>query len=109
MKTNTRNVAIRLEESIVEMRLEESILSLFQDLPALCGFAVRDRAGQPDGGSTVLNGGLFLTDIGLYPQPGVEVAKLICEEIRETLVALIDERPEARLLLSGRTFARALH
>jgi hypothetical protein len=39
----------------------------------------------------------------------VEVAKLICEEIRETLVELIDERPEARLLLSGRTFARALH
>jgi len=34
-------------------------------------------------------GGLFLTDIGLYPQPGVEVAKLICEEIRETLVELI--------------------
>ena len=64
---------------------------------------------QPDGGSAVLNGGLFLTDIGLYPQPGVEVAKLICEEIRETLVELIDERPEARLLLSGRTFARALH
>jgi hypothetical protein len=109
MKTNTRNVAIRLEESIVEMRLEESIVSLFQDLPALCGFAVRDRAGQPDGGSAVLNGGLFLTDIGLYPQPAVEVAKLICEEIRETLVELIDERPEARLLLSGRTFARALH
>jgi hypothetical protein len=109
MKTTTRNVAIRLEESIVEMRLEESIVSLFQDLPALCGFTVQDRAGLPDAGSTRLNGGLFLTDIGLYPQPGLEVARLICEEIRETLVELIDERPEARGLLCGRTFARALH
>jgi hypothetical protein len=109
MKTTPRNVEIRLEESIVEMRLEESIVSLFEDLPALCGFTVQDRAGLPDGGAATLNGGLFLTHIGLYPQPGIEVAKLICEEIREALVALIDERPEARLLLSGRTFARSLH
>jgi hypothetical protein len=109
MKTTTRNVALRLEESIVEMRLEESIVSLFDDLPALCGFTVQDRAGSPDAGSAKLSSGLFLTDVGLYPQPGLEVAKLICEEIREALVELVDERPEARELLCGRTFARALH
>jgi hypothetical protein len=100
MKTSSR---------IIETRLEESIVSLFQDLPALCGFTVQDRAGLPDGGSSTLKAGLFLTDIGLYPQPGLEDAQLICEEIREALVELIEERPETRLLLSGRTFARALH
>lgn len=109
MKTTTRNVEARLEKSIVETRLEESIVSLFQDLPALCGFTVQDREGLHDGGLAMLNGGLFLTDVGLYPLPGLEGAQLICEEIRGALVELIDERPEARLLLSGRTFARALH
>jgi hypothetical protein len=109
MKTTTRNVAVRLEESQVELRLEESIVALFQELPALCGFAVRDQPGLPNAGCVRLNGGLFLTDVGLYPLPHLDAAKLICEEISEALVNLIDERPEARQLLCGRTFARALH
>ncbi len=93
----------------VEAQLEESIVSLFGGFPSLCGFSVQDRPGLPDGGSAALQSGLFLTDIGLYPAPGLEEARMICEEIRETLVQLIDERPEARKLLSGRTFARSLH
>ena len=94
---------------MIETRLEESIVSLFQELPALCGFTVQDRAGMPDASSSTLKAGLFLTDIGLYPQPPLEDAQLICEEIREALVELMEERPETRILLSGRTFARALH
>lgn len=82
---------------IAETRLEESIVALFQDLPALCGFTVQQR------------GGIVLTDVGLYPQPPVEEAKLICEEIHEALAELVEERPEARDLLVGRTFARSLH
>ena len=38
---------------IVETRLEESIVALFHDLPALCGFTVQSR------------GGIVLTDVGL--------------------------------------------
>jgi hypothetical protein len=94
---------------MIETRLEESIVSLFQDLPALCGFTVQDRAGIADGRSSTLKAGLFLTDIGLFPQPPLEDAQLICEEIREALVELIEERPETRVLLAGKTFARALH
>ena len=108
MKTTT--YAVRDEGmGYVEAQLEESILSLFGGFPSLCGFSVQDRPGVPDGGSASLQSGLFLTEIGLYPAPELEVAKMICEEIRETLTQLIDERPEARELLSGRTFARTLH
>jgi hypothetical protein len=99
---------VRNEQRIAEALLEESIVALFDELPALCGFSVQDRGGLPDGGAALLENGLFLTDIGLYPQPGLDEARLICEEIRETLVQLIDERPDARELLSGRTFARYL-
>jgi hypothetical protein len=86
-----------MKTSRVEARLEESIVGLFQDLPALCGFTVQTQ------------GGVGLTDVGLYPPPPPEDAKLICEEIHDTLAALVEERPEARALIAGRTFARALH
>ena len=81
-----------------ESPLEERIVSLFEDIPSLCGFTVATRAG-----------GLELADIGLYPPPADDEVKLIHAEIRETLSALLAEQPEARGLLSGRTFARALH
>ncbi|HEX5477477.1 MAG TPA: hypothetical protein VFX09_06450 [Burkholderiales bacterium] len=82
---------------IAQSRLEESLVSLFADYPELWGFSVLDRAE------------LAVSDIGLYPPPPFEEAKAICEEIRDTLAALVDERPEARSLLAGRTFARRLH
>jgi hypothetical protein len=82
---------------IAQSRLEESLVSLFADYPELWGFSVVDRAE------------LCVSDIGLYPPPPFDEAKAICEEIRDTLVELIDERPEARELLAGRTFARRLH
>lgn len=93
----------------VAAQLEESIVTLFGAFPSLCGFAVQDRPGVPGGGSAAAHTGLFLTDVGLYPAPGIEEAKLICEEIRDTLVELVTERPEAFDLISGRTFARSFH
>jgi hypothetical protein len=84
--------------SRAQAQVEESILSLFQDIPSLCGFTVQARPS-----------GLELADIGLFPAPADDEAKLIHEEIRETISQLIDERPEARNLVTGRTFARALH
>ena len=89
--------------------LEESILALFGGFPQLCGFSVQDRPSQVGVGAEALHAGLFLTEVGLYPVPNVEEAKMICEEIRDTLAQLIDERPQARELLTGRTFARSLH
>ena len=78
-----------------QARIEESIVALFKDFPSLCGFTV--------------DGGLDLADVGLFPAPAKEEAELIREEIRETLSELVEERPEARNFVTGRTFARALH
>ena len=108
MKT-TANIARDEGMQHVAAQLEESIVTLFGAFHSLCGFTVQDRPGLPDGGSATLHAGLFLTDVGLYPAPGLEEAKFICEEIRDTLVELIDERPETLELLCGRTFARSFH
>ena len=89
--------------------LEESILALFGGFPSLCGFSIQDRPGNTGAGHESLEGGLFLTEVGLYPLPNIEEAKFICQEIRDTLAQLLEERPQARELLSGRTFARSLH
>jgi len=105
----TANTAREQALRYTAAQLEESILSLFGGFPALCGFSVQDRPGNPAAGSEALQGGLFLAEVGLYPAPNIEEAKLICEDIRDTLAQLIEERPEARELLSGRTFARCLH
>jgi hypothetical protein len=79
-------------------QVEQSIFGLFQEIPVLCGFTVRSRAGR-----------IELSDIGLYPVPAEDEAKLICDEIRHTLAQLLEERPEARSLVAGRTFARVVH
>jgi hypothetical protein len=92
-----------------ELQFEEGIVSVFEDYPSLCGFTVQDRPGLPDGGSESLLPGLFLTDVGLYPQPGLEDSRMICQGVRDMLIELIEERPESGRLLAGRTFARALH
>lgn len=81
-----------------EAHVEQSIFALFQDIPVLCGFTVRSRAGR-----------IELSDVGLYPLPAEDEAKLICDEIRHALAQLLEERPEARPLVSGRTFARVVH
>jgi hypothetical protein len=95
MKTSTsgtRDERLR----ITAAELEESIVMLFTERPELCGFTIRQE-------------GLVLSDVGLWPLPGPEELKLVCEEIHETLLELVEVRPEARQLLAGRTFARALH
>ena len=108
MKTSldaTRDAVLRHTEA----QLEESIVSLFGGFPSLCGFSVQERPGRAADGSATLDNGLYLTEVGLYPAPAIEEAKLICEEIRITLLELLQERPEAHQLLRGRTFARTVH
>lgn len=78
-----------------EAQVEESIFSLFKDIPSLCGFTV--------------TGTLEPADLSLFPPLAAEEARLIHEEIRDALSQLLAERPEARNLVSGRTFARAVH
>src|SRR5580765_4715364 len=105
----TANTAVERALHYTAAELEESILALFGGFPSLCGFSIQDRPGAAGPGAESLQEGLFLTEVGLYPVPNIEEAKFICQEIRDTLAQLIEERPQARELLSGRTFARSLH
>ena len=52
---------------------------------------------------------LFVTAISISPRLGKEQYGDIFEQIAGTLSDLLSERPEARSLLLGRTFARSVH
>lgn len=80
-----------------EAQLEDSLVALFADRPELCGFTL------------ALDGALVASNVGVFPSTSAEGLKVLCDEIRATLEELMDERPEARSLLAGRTFARRLH
>jgi hypothetical protein len=108
MKTTT-NLASEQGMRYVAAQLEASVEALFGRFSVLHGFSVQDRPGVLGIGLPAQAGDLYLADLGLYPALCVEDAQLICEEIRDTLVELIDEQPEARELLTGRTFARSFH
>ncbi len=80
-----------------EAQLEESLVSLFADRPELYGF------------SLALDGALVRAHVGIFPAARPEDLERICEDIRAALDEVLAERPEARQLLAGRTFARVLH
>lgn len=108
MKTTT-NTAPDEGMRHVEAQLEASVDALFGRFSVLHGFSVQDRPGVLGVGVPAAHGALYLAELGLYPQLGVEDTQLIYEEIRDTLLELMDERPEAHELLLGRTFARSFH
>lgn len=94
----------------LEAALAERVSTLFRRCPLLCGFTVQDgsrltreRAAGP------LNGSLYLADLTCLRLLDDEQAADLCELIADTLLDLMDERPEATQLLNGRTFARNLH
>ena len=78
-------------EAIVARRIEE----LFHRLPMLSGFCLR-----PD---------LEVTELSIFTWPGYTAGRDLYEEVMQSLVELADERPDAVQLMSGRTFARAVH
>jgi hypothetical protein len=73
----------------IRERLEE----LFQRCPQLHGFAVRSDRPLP-------------WHLTCHPQHDEQAA---LDEIAQTLLELVEERPEAAAMLRGRTFARTLH
>ena len=79
-----------------EAELVECVQTLFRRNPWLSGFAVRP-------------GAIELNDITCHPVPNDEVLEGTRGAIVEALLDLVDERPEAALLMSGRTFARSSH
>ena len=82
--------------------------ALFARCPELCGFSVQAKV-HADARNSPDDEELFVTAIGIAPRLSKEQYAEIFEQISSSLVQLLSERPEARLLLRGRTFARATH
>lgn len=83
--------------SKADIEVAAAVNKLFRRLPALTGFSVQQ----------VLEHELVLADVetDLWPARSQE----LLGEITVALLDLVDEEPEARHLLIGRTFARKLH
>jgi len=94
----------------IEDELEARVARVFARRPELWRFTVRDRTGVPDHlDPTTLTGEFFIFEIGLSPRLGKDQYDQVYDEIANAIAAAVAARPEARKLLPGRTFVRALH
>lgn len=96
--------------SAADADLAAQIATLFRRCPELCGFSVQakvfaDRTAALQPGAEEE---LFVTAITISPRLGKEQYTEVFEQIASSLSGLIAERPEAQILLQGRTFARTL-
>ena len=93
-----------------EAELEGSMARLFARRPELWRFTVRDRSMLPDHlDPTTLTGEFFIFEIGLSPRMGKGHYDEVYDDIARAIAAAVAARPDARRLLPGRTFRRALH
>ncbi len=93
-----------------EAELEGRVARLFGKRPELWRFTVRDRSGLPDHlDPTSLAGEFFIFEIGLSPRLGKRQYDEVYDEIVRAISGAVAARPDARRLLPGRTFMRALH
>ncbi len=94
MKSSTqRSEELRRERS--QALVETRIAAIFQRLPMLWGFSLRED--------------LEVTDIAISTWPGHSVGEDLYEDVMQALADLAEERPDAVEMLRGRTFARAFH
>jgi len=94
----------------LEADVTTKIKGLFARCPALCGFAVQDRASLPatiDG--AIPDADLYVTEIGIFPRISADQYGDIYDEITVAISDLVHHQPKAYDLLRGRTFARTLH
>jgi hypothetical protein len=93
-----------------ETELETRMQALFARCPALFRFSVRDRSGLPDHiDPTGLKGDLFIFEIVLSPRFGTRQYDEVYDQISAAVSAAVSARPEAKRLILGRSFVRALH
>ena len=94
----------------LEADVAAKIRALFTRCPALCGFAVQDRAGLPKSvdKNRIPDADLFITEIGIFPKLDSKYDE-IHDEITLTISDLVHDEPHAYDYLRGRTFARTLH
>ena len=95
----------------LEADVSTKIRALFARCPALCGFAVQDRAGLPKDvdPNRIPDADLFVIEIGIFPKLDQEQYCEIYDEITLAISDLVYEQPHAFDYLRGRTFARTLH
>ena len=95
----------------LEADVTAKIRALFARCPALCGFAVQDRASLPKDldKNGIPDADLFVTEIGIFPKLDGEQYGEIYDEITLAISDLVYEQPHAYDYLRGRTFARTLH
>jgi hypothetical protein len=93
-----------------ETELQGRVARLFERRPDLWRFTVRDRSGLPDNlDPTTLTGEFFIFEIGLSPRLGKHQYDEVYDDIARAIMQAVATHPEARRLLPGRTFMRALH
>jgi predicted TIM-barrel enzyme len=94
----------------IEEDLATRLDSIFERCPQLHGFTVQDSSALPEElRSLALERELVVTDIGVYPNVNTEHCEQIYNEIAVALLDFMFERPAAKDVLRGRTFARTLH
>ena len=81
-----------------ERAVQEVMQQLFRRHPSLCGFTVQKRAHR-----------FCLSELAVHPLQYQDLSALLEGEIATAIADLLDDRPDAAGLLSGRTFARSLH
>ena len=82
--------------------------SLFDRCPELSVFSVQAKVFA-DAATRAEDEELFVTAISISPRLSKEQYATIFEQISASLMQLLGERPEAKSLLRGRTFARVFH
>lgn len=95
---------------LVEANLARRMDALFSRCPLLTGFSVQEEAALgKDRNAEALEQGLCIADLAVECWLGVGATHAVYEDIAETLLEVLNERPETYGLLRGRTFARTLH
>jgi hypothetical protein len=94
MKTSEQR-SQKFEGKPTEEIIENHLAALFGRLPMLCGFAL-----QHD---------LEVTEVTVHTWPGYTAGEDLYQDLMQGLVDLAEERPDAALLMRGRTFARMVH
>ena len=108
-----RTVTARVQQErvdVAEAALARRMDALFSRCPVLAGFSVQEEAvlGK-DRSAGAFERGLCIADLSLDGWTGLAAARRLYDEIAETLLELLDKRPESYELLRGRTFARRFH
>ena len=94
----------------IEADLAARMGIIFERCPTLCGFTVQDCSALPEEfRALALERELVVTDIGVFPSMNTDHCEQIYNEIAVALLDFIFERPAAKDVLRGRTFARTLH